>query len=146
LKLGFAGGFGCRSDMLNYLTGRGELEWFSGSPNRPYEEMCMFYTRCRAIVNSAKTGSGQRWHVKGRVIEAGLAGAVLIESAEAPTKDWFEPGRDYLTWSQFEDIVNLANRTDPEMQAIAQRFHDRVLQEHSAQAFWGNVFKDIGLQ
>lgn len=144
----FAGHLGFRGDMVYFLRTKGVLTYLDGSPNKDYQEMADLYARSKTVVNNGKTGSGLRWHVKGRVVEAGIAGAVLIESTEAPTKDWFEPGVDYLTWTwpNYGEIINQANRSDLELERIARRFHERVLAEHSAQAFYGRVFDDLGLQ
>ena len=143
--LGFSGGKGCRTAVLDFLQSRGAIEYFSGSPNRPYNEMCDFFTRCRAILNYGMTGSGQHFHIKGRVVEAGLAGAALFENDQSPLADWFEPHVDYLPWSSFEDILGLLQRPDEELKTMAARFHEKMVERHSAQAFWKRVFAIAGI-
>lgn len=144
----FSGNLGFRGDMVHFLRVKGVLTYLEGSPNKLYQEMADLYAHSKSVVNNGMTGSGQRWHVKGRVVEAGLAGAALIESSEAPTKDWFEPGTDYLTWTwpNYGQILNQLSKPDQELEEMAKRFHERMMVEHSPQAFYGRVFDDIGLK
>jgi hypothetical protein len=88
--------------------------------------MCDYYARCQIIANHAQTGGGGQQHVKGRVVEAGWAGACLLENPGSPTSRWFDPGVDYMEYGA-ENI---------DVEAMAARFHERVVIEHHPSVFW----------
>ena len=72
--------------------------------------------------------------VKGRVVESGLAGALLLETKGAPTSYWFRPGLDYLEYETPEEAADIIRRLshEPEKtQSIAQSLRSRVLAEHT---------------
>jgi len=85
-------------------------------------------------------------HVKGRVIEAGLAGATLIEQANAETARWFVPGEDYITFATIDEIrqqIHWVESHPDEAQKMANRLHDKVLRDHSPRVFWSDVFNKL---
>jgi hypothetical protein len=139
---GFVGGGGVRAEMLRALQTRVPLTWYSNGSEVPYPELCEFYSDCRIVWNLAHTGSNARRHVKGRVVEAGLAGAVLVEPSDSPLGQWFETGVDYLAWGDLEEAAKwirhiLDNPSAGE--AMAGRFHKKMVEQHSAKAFWEKV-------
>lgn len=144
-RVGFAGGVGWRMDMLNALRAKGLLTHLPGYPNRPYPDVCNFYASCKFVTNLAVTGSRLRLHVKGRVMEAALAGAVLLEQAGSPTRDWFEPGVDYFEWRDTNELCDLAMQDGPEIEAMAERFHRKAIEKYSARPFWNGIFAKLGL-
>ena len=86
--------------------------------------------------------------VKGRVVESGLAAAVLLETKGAPTSEWFRPGLDYLEYSdQFEaeQIIRRLENEPEATQAIGESLRARILAEHTPARFWAKVFERIGL-
>jgi hypothetical protein len=109
-----------------------------------------FLSQCRCVWNHAATGSGDRMHVKARVIETALAGALLIEPMGSPTEEWFKPGLDYLPYSADSDglvpsISHILKLVDAhshifEMANILRR---KVLTHHSPAAFWGRVLEHL---
>jgi hypothetical protein len=113
-----------------------------------YESYCDYVSKCRMVLNIAHSGTEVAMQVKGRVVEAGLAGACLLESKGAPTSDWFRPGLDYLEYAdQFEAeriIRQLAH--EPEAtQAMGDSLRARLLAEHTPEKFWARIFERIGL-
>lgn len=152
---GYAGnpgaGTGNRTAMLSDLLARRVIDQLHIRSNLPHtnEMYNRFLGHCRMSVNIAWTGTEAGTHVKGRVLESALAGALLLETRGSPTSYWFRPGLDYLeygTGEEAEDIVRrLAN--DPEAsQAMALSLRNRVLQEHSPAQFWGRIFDRVGLK
>jgi len=87
-----------------------------------------------------------RTHVKGRVIETGLAGATLIEQINAETKRWFIPGEDYLTYSNINEIrqqIHWIGSHPDDAQKMAGSLHDKVIREHSPKVFWDDIFSKL---
>jgi len=95
------------------------------------------------------TGTGDRMHVKGRVIEAALAGAVLFETRGSPTLNWFVPGEDYISCVGYGEVqlyLDLLDRHPDYAQKMANNMRRKVIERHSAPVFWKQVFERIGLQ
>lgn len=145
---GFAGGVGIRSDILHVIHEHGLLEHFgNGGHGAPYEHLCQFYTTCRTVVNDARTGSTSRRHMKGRFVEAGMGGAVVLEPADSPAREWFAEGEDFLTYHNPWEAVELIKRGDSELERyerIGARMRARMIAEHSAPVFWAKVLGRMG--
>ncbi len=146
---GFAGGVGCRIDLVTVLRNNGLLTHFGeGGHSSPYEDLCRFYTICQTVANDARTGSGARRHIKGRFVEAAMAGAVVLEPLDSIAQHWFEPGVDFLQWDTLQhlaDHARAAPREAERYQEIGRRLQQKMIAEHSAQVFWGRVFERMGL-
>jgi len=114
-----------------------------------YPEVADFMCESRITPNFAETGSFQRMHVKGRVVEAGLARCTLLETRGSPARDWFTPGVDYLEYETVEDARRhgeLLKDQPDETERYGQRLHDRVMAEHAPDKFWGRIFDKAGLR
>ena len=122
------------TSQSGHVTG---IEGLQRHRSDDYQGMCDYYSRCRIITNHAQTGGGRQQHVKGRVVEAGWAGACLLENVGSPTSRWFEPGVDYLEYSDPASAAAEAQRSDVEM--IAAGFRERVTTEHHPSVFWRDV-------
>lgn len=139
-----------RTDMLAAMLSAKSID-MRARTNLPhtYEAFCDFLQNCRMSFNTAYTGTEAALHVKGRVIESGLAGAVLLETKGAPTSYWFRPGVDYLEYETTDEAVaiirRLANEPD-ETAAIGMSLRNRVLAEHTPAHFWGRIMDRIGLK
>jgi Glycosyl transferases group 1 len=146
---GFAGGVGCRIDILSVIQQHGMLTHYgNGGHAGLYEDLCKFYTACRTVVNDARTGSMARRHIKGRFVEAGMAGAVVLEPADSPAREWFKEGEEFLTWQNPQEAVELIRQADPQLlryEEMGRRIRARMIEEHSAPVFWREVFRRIGL-
>jgi hypothetical protein len=143
---GFAGGGGFRAGMMDDLSRKGLLTRFDGGD---YKYMCAFYSLCKLVINDARTGTGARRHVKGRFVEAALAGAVPIEPHDAPTSDWFKPGEEYLVWHDHAEIESnirsLSTSASERYRDMAAHLRRRMIEEHSPVVFWDKILKRIGL-
>lgn len=146
---GFAGGIGVRVDILGHISAHGLLTHFgNGGHGSPYEDLCQFYTTCRTVVNDARTGSTARRHMKGRFVEAGMGGAVVLEPADSPAKEWFKVGEEFLEWQNPSEAVELIRKAGPQLeryQEIGRRMRERMVAEHSAPVFWREAFRRAGL-
>jgi hypothetical protein len=143
---GFAGGGGFREPLINSLMSAGLLHKYEGGA---YQPMCSFYTLCKTVVNDGRTGTGTKRHVKGRFIEAALAGAVPIEPHDTPTKDWFKPNEEYLVWHDLPEIerhIRALGELNDKYRDMAKHLRARVIAEHSAPVFWNKVLTRMGLR
>ena len=114
-----------------------------------YDSYCEHLMRSRMTLNVPLSGTEQAMHVKGRVVEAGLAGAALLEFGGSPTRNWFRPGMDYMEYATIEDAKALIREFSkkPEVtQAMGDSLRARVLAEHSPAVFWGKIMYRIGLK
>lgn len=119
----------------------------TGGPEN-YHEVAEFLGRTRIIPNFARTGSRSRMHVKGRVIEAGLAGALLLEERGSPTANYFTPDVDYVEWDSPRTTCFQVRKllTNPgETQGFGDRLRARIAAEHSPAAFWGRIIGRLGI-
>lgn len=152
---GYAGnpgaGVGQRTNILSDLLGRRVIDQLHIRSNLPHtnEMYNRFLGHCRMSVNIAYTGTEAGLHVKGRVLESALAGALLLETRGAPTSYWFRAGLDYLEYGSPEEAQDIVKRLthEPEAtQAMALSLRARVLAEHSPRQFWERIFDRIGLK
>lgn len=119
-----------------------------GSPDT-YDDYCRFILQSRMSLNIPHTGTESKYHVKGRVIESGLAGCCLLEIAGSPTNKWFAPDREYLEYASMDQLRGYIRdlRDSPEeTQLRGERLRERILAEHTPQIFWAKVLDRIGMK
>jgi len=145
---GFAGNAGGRrANSVKQLIASGLNVRQRDGREDSYKEFADFLCKCRITINFPDTGSGRYMHVKGRVIEAGYCGVLLLERRNSPTKNWFTPGVDYVEYDDINHAKTLvAYYADhpEEAQAISDRLRARVTSEHGPTVFWGRVFDRLG--
>lgn len=114
-----------------------------------YAGYCKFLLDTRMSLNLAHTGTQAAKQVKGRVVESGLAGCLLLEQSGAPTKDWFTPGEDFIEYEGADDaekiIKHFAARPD-ETQEVGARLRAKVLAEHTPERFWRRIFERLRIK
>lgn len=111
-----------------------------------YQEAADFMSDTRIMPNYAWTGSYERFHVKGRVVEAGWAGCLLLEHEDSPARNFFKPGEDFLTWKEPQDIRPLLERfkDNPiETEQFGARLRKKVEEHHCPQKFWGRIMERL---
>lgn len=139
MLMGGMGG-GERGEITTALVQKQLLQWYPG-PGRPYDDLAAIMCSYKIGFNHPMTGSGTKMHVKGRLVEVGYAGCVLLERYGSPAQNWFFPGIEYLTYNTAGDAARLIEVTpDALLQQMAHEFHEHVMKEHSPAAFWGKVF------
>lgn len=151
IKFGFAGGYASpsRAEVVNYLIEHAGLV----VPRRnekygSYQAYADFMMSCQIVLNVPFTGSDNSTQVKGRVIEAGLAGCVLLEHESSVTKRWFDMGRDYVPYNNQTHASDIANdllkakdmTVKKTMTWFSGNLHKSVA-EHSPTIFWNKVFE-----
>lgn len=150
---GFAGNTGGgpnsrRTIILTELLEKRAIDMRVRSPLPfTYEGYCEYLTRCRISLNIAYSGSEQTMQVKGRVIEAAIAGSCVLETKGSPTSEWFEPGRDYLEYESAEEAVDIIGRMPVEAtQRIADNLRAKIMEKHSPRMFWSTALNRIGVK
>jgi hypothetical protein len=151
VKFGFAGGFASpsRAVFINYLREHAGLV----VPQRneqygSYQSYADFMTQCRIVLNVSISGSDNSNQVKGRVIEAGLAGCVLLEYEKSAAKEWFKPDVDYAAYLEPGDAAEQVKRllADPqEMKRLATNLQNRV-KHYMPKVFWREIFRRAGVE
>lgn len=107
-----------------------------------YTSYAQWMRSLKSVFNMPLNSTGDSMMVKARVIEAALAGAVLIEHEESPTRKWFTPGQHYLTYRDAEsarhaiDIVRVQQEIT---QPMAWDMWHEVTTRHSPRMFWSKV-------
>jgi hypothetical protein len=148
IRLGLVGGYGhsLRANTISALLDQGLLSFTVTHQDRSYAEMARIMCDTRVTLNNADNGTGNRRHVKGRVIEAGFAGSCLLETRGSPTADWFAPGYEFLEYDDANEVMQILNdRSDDDLRSIAGRFHARMVREHHPRVFWDKVLHKAGL-
>lgn len=131
-----------RAAMMKQLTAMGIRMFTRDNEGRNYETYAHFLRSAAAVVNfcaDRKTGFPQ---CKARVIEACLAGAVLLEQANPLTPIWLIPDSEYLEWSTLEELRTRLDwlERNPELgRKIAERGRKAVLLRLTTQRFWQTV-------
>lgn len=117
-----------------------------GAPET-YTEYCNFTLRSRMVLNIPYTGTEQMLHVKGRVVEAGLAECCLLEVAGSPTSKWFAPDLEYLEYASLRQLRSyIADLSHEETQRRGERLRARIMGEHTPAIFWAKVLHRTGLR
>lgn len=148
VDFGFAGGLGSssRREITNRLAQSCQLTIPQRSETwGTYQAYADFMLSCRSIFNMGRTGSGKTFHVKYRVIETALSGAVLYEEVNPITRLYFEPGMDYIEYDGVEDLeqkvkLNLHKHFSP------IPLKEKIMTKWSADQLWEKVFNALGLK
>jgi hypothetical protein len=138
---------GDRQDTLNALIDRGLVthRWRDGST---YQEYIDWLHNCRVIWNHPETGGMKSQHVKARVIEAALAGCLVLEKEGSPLNQWLHAGTDYITWEDADDVTEelaMMKEFMDEAEEMAKRTREKLLTEYSVDKFWLQVEERIGV-
>lgn len=115
-------------------------------PSESYQGCADFLSNCRIVPNFCETGSYERTHVKGRVVEVGLAGATLLEQVKSPACNWFEKDVDYIEFTDSRHAKSLVTsmQDKPEVtQGFGDRLRAKIMKEHTPEKFWGKVMQRV---
>lgn len=157
IHTGFGGaiGSGERGQTIGYLHGRGLITHRGYSLTNSYKgyigdaasykEYADFMRRCKIVVNHSMTANGLS-HVKGRVLEAGWAGACLLENKNPITSLWFKPGIHYIEYNDTEHAAQIIEqlRSEPErIERMTRALHEEIVHNHSPKVFWNKILDKI---
>ncbi len=147
IRCGFSGTLGGQRELIVQ-----SLEWFGGLTVRrakqvhetTYEAHAEFMSRCQIVLNTSYTGTGHAHHIKGRVLEAGWAGAALLEPEESPIGDWF-PEDCFI---RYRDPIEAAHwiktLTDGEIDHRARRLTEEVMMRYTPAKIYGEILEHVG--
>jgi len=111
-----------------------------------YGDYAMFLRHCEMVFNVGLTGTAERLHIKGRVIESGLAGAALLEMEGSPADKWF-PRKSiffYRTVEDAEKIIRHASKN--EVADKAAMLSEIVRTKYNPQKIYGEMLERVGLK
>ena len=146
--VGITGGVGHseRGQMMSHLKPLGFVQHIE---KQPYTVMAGFMCNCKIIVNCPMRGSARGDQVKGRVLEAGWARSVLLERKNPHTMRWFVPGKDYIEYTDLNDLMKkfdwIRSFDDSTLSEVADNLHRKLVLNHHPKIFWHDVFKKAGL-
>jgi len=140
IGFGFSGSVGrwnTRAEVIN------ALEWLGGLLVRKrggdYQEHVDFMCRTKILFNTAWTGTGERFHVKGRVIEAGHANCALLEHVDSPIGRWFPDGA-WFPWENPKDAADIVkNVSDVEIERSARLLNETVMEKYTAKKIYQEI-------
>lgn len=145
IPFGFAGGYSSpsRREIIEHLVIHGGLtlkryDHQYGS----YDSYARFLTSCIVVPNIPISGSDAVRQVKGRVLECGESGCVLLDREDSWACKWFDAGIDFITYRTKEEAAELSRVILADLdffQKTATSLQKRVLNEHSPEKFWGKT-------
>ena len=106
------------------------------------EEYAEILMRSKIVLNFSYARFNNLVQAKGRIFEATLCGAMLLESANSETAKWFKPMYDYVPFEDETDLVKKARyyiANDEERLTIAQRGHHKALANYTGEIFWRTI-------
>lgn len=108
------------------------------------EEYACIYKRSQISLNFG----GPHTQYKGRIFEATLCGAMLLESENSETAKWFEPMVDYVPFADEADLVDKARyylEHDADRRAIAAKGHQKAKEKYTGYTFWKTVLAKLNM-
>ncbi|MEG4277551.1 glycosyltransferase [Microcoleus sp. MON1_C1] len=108
------------------------------------EEYALLYKRSQIALNF---GTAQSQY-KGRIFEATLCGAMLLESENPETAKWFEPMVDYVPFTGEADLVDKAKyylEHEAERMSIAANGHQKAQEKYTGYTFWKTILCKINM-
>jgi len=140
---------GYRREYLQYLIDSGVDGYFTLNneggvlSHREYAEIIQRSQICINFSYSADTHQ-----LKGRVLEAMLCGALLLESENNQTSVLFKSTEDYVSFSSKEDLyrkIKYYQAHPEEMETIAQSGMRRAHADYTGINFWAKIFRKLNL-
>jgi hypothetical protein len=154
IDVSFAGSIGRYPDRQRALARLREaaINVFQAGGQREHSlsvyDYAAVHQRSRIALNFAKAGWEGGAQVKGRVFEATLCGALLLEEDNIHIKRWFEPGREYVPFFDSDDLVEKTQfylRHEEERERIARRGWEKARRYCNERRFWGRMLELAGV-
>lgn len=150
INISFNGGVGSYPDRISGIqalrengievvkTG-GQLE-----DHLSIEEYARVFMRSKITLNFSR--SGEKLTLKGRLLEATLCGAMLLESENPETTRWFEPMVEYVSFRDEKDLVDKARyylEHDSERMEVAMKGKKKAQELCQGKNFWGKILSQV---
>ena len=147
IHCGFSGTIGrhtMRDMILTPLVKTGIVEFLARKNS--YTEHAYFIQHCLLTINVPMTGTGRGMHVKGRVIESGLAGCALLEMKGSPAYDWF-PTDALIPYTDHNDAGPLIRDLPQDVISHhAQILSKTVRATYTPKLIYGSILDRLGLK
>jgi spore maturation protein CgeB len=138
-----------REETLRYLLECGIPLLITGS--NPWNainigSMYSYMQRSKIVLNFSRSRFRDTDHFKGRVIEAMMSGAMVLENKNNQSSTYFEPGKDLIHWEDLEDLINKIEfylKNDQERIKIAHNGQKKCDEELNAEKWWLRLFDKI---
>jgi hypothetical protein len=114
----------------------------------PLETYVDILQRSKICLNFAQHRCGPFVQAKGRIFEATLCGALLMDSDNDQTKNWFTPDEHYISFKDETDLVHKVKhhlKNDGERGRIANAGWLKSSILYSPRNFWKQVLERVGL-
>lgn len=120
-----------------------ELEFVDQSGT--YQKYADFMMDCKIAINCSGSGGDLSNHVKGRVLEAGLAGCLLLEDIKSPIDRWFKESsfRYYPNIEYLDKVVAFHLMQVGESSKIAQSLNEEVRTRYNPSKLWDDIFRRV---
>ena len=141
-RCGFSGSpgkYSPRGEIIYALTQLGGLTLRTRTVDMRYEAHAEFMNNCRMILNTAWTGTGRAFHIKGRVLEAGWAGCALLEQEGSPFEEWFPKGSCFFWRDAKEAAAIIAVACDYDINSRAELLAKTVREKYSPEKIYGEI-------
>lgn len=151
IEVSFLGSdYGKRSSYLRYLRqSKLPIKIAGGQHNLPkltplqYAEII---GQSKISINFAWGGDNLSLQVKGRVFEIIASNSLLMEIVNSPTQKYLTPGKDYVEFSDEQDLVEAIDYYlyhDKEREEISMNAHQKYLENYTAKHFWETVLSYV---
>lgn len=143
---------GDRVAFLNGLAERGlGVEAFGygwqGRPRLPFHQMVRLFSRSKINLNLSNASMMTGQQIKGRNFEIPGAGGFLLSGQADGLDEYFEDGREIVTFSDVDDLAGKARfylAHDTERVRIAKNGYERTLAEHTWHHRFDQIFREAG--
>lgn len=101
--------------------------------------------RSRITLNFGRNAPGYE-QAKGRIFEANLCGALLLEEDNPETSHWFAPTTEYVPFGDHGDLIAKVRHYlahEDERRAIAANGHKKAVELYSADQWWRCLFAKL---
>lgn len=146
IDISFVGGIKNYSDRLAGIQAlrANDFDVYQAGGQRenplPVREYAGIFMRSKIGLNFC--GSLDKIQTKGRIFEAALCGAMLMEANNPETEKWFEPMVDLVPFLNESDLVEKAKyylENDNERLEIAARGYEKAKNKYSGEMFWKTI-------
>jgi len=153
IDISFVGSLGAhpnRSSMINWLRNNGIDVYKTGGQREHLlstQEYAQTYMRSKLTLNFSHHRSDS-FQFKGRVFEATLCGAMLLEEENPETTRWFEPMLEYVPFKNNNDLLDKARyylEHDAERKEIARRGLEKANERYTGKIYWETILKRVGI-
>jgi len=120
-----------RESGINIVTfGQG----WKGGERVSQAELIRIYNQSKIVLNISKSSRGNKTQIKGRDFEVPGCGSLSLTQKSEEIKEYFEPGKEIVTYKDIEDAIYLINyylNHEKELKVIACNGYKKTIKEHT---------------